>query len=67
MHSFIAGQATEMLPPLAVIPLDAATGKDLASLEQFANDSNSQMVYAQDEFGNNIAVGVFVTEGLLSK
>ena len=42
--------------------MDAATGKDLASLEQFANDSNSQMVYAQDEFGNNIAVGVFVTE-----
>ena len=62
MHSFIAGQQTEMLPPLAVIPSDAATGKDFASREEFANDSNSQMVYAQDEFGNNIAVGVFVTE-----
>ena len=32
-----------------------------SALESYGNASNVNMVYATDEFGNNIAVGVFVT------
>ena len=34
----------------------------VTSLEQYAESSNSKLVYAHDEIGNDIAVGVFVTE-----
>lgn len=42
--------------------LEPSDTNDLCSLEHFAEGTNSQLVYAQDEFGNNIAVGVFVTK-----
>ena len=45
-----------------VVPLNGASGNDFCLLQDFAQDSNSQMILAQDEFGNHIAVGVVVTD-----
>ena len=50
------------LEPLAVILLDLVTDNQMQSLKQYAESSNSNLVYAHDELGNDIAVGVFVTE-----
>ena len=51
-----------IIAPLAVIPLQQECISEISSLQQFADASNSNLIYAQDEFGNNLAVGVFVTE-----
>ena len=46
---------------MAVFPQDDVKHEEVSSLEQFAAVSNSEMVYACDEFGNKIAVGVIVS------
>ena len=61
LYLFLPGLQSEILKPLAVIPLNEASKSDLTCLQQFAQASNSEMVYACDEFGNNLAVGLFVT------
>ena len=50
------------MKPLAVIPLETISQSQLTAMQQFADGSNSQMVYACDELGNNVAVGLFVTD-----
>ena len=59
---FVEHLDSDFLQPLAVVQLDESTTNESSSLEKLATDSNSEMVYACDEFGNPIAVGVFVTE-----
>ena len=62
MFSLISAVKSEFIPPLAVIPFTDEGNAQISSLHEFANASNSNLIYAQDEFGNNLAVGVFVTE-----
>ena len=58
----ISDTSADILAPFAVIPLETPNAEASASIQDYAEASNSNLVYAQDEFGNNIAVGVFVTE-----
>ena len=37
------------------------------SLEMFAGQSNTNLVYAHDEFGNQLAVGLMVTDEFMGK
>ena len=60
--NIFTGFTSDPLPPLAVIPLDSVKDTHITSLEQYAESSNSNLVYAHDEFRNDIAVGVFVTD-----
>ena len=59
---FISDMSPDILPPLAVIPVHNVDNSEASVLQQYAQESNSNLVYAQDAFVNNIAVGVFVTE-----
>ena len=52
----------EVLQPLAVIPIEQPDPAHSGDLQSFANQVNAPLVYACDEFGNQIAVGVFVTD-----
>ena len=52
---------TEVLAPLAVISMENTENNAMACLNQYAGASNSNLVYAHDEFGNDVAVGLFVT------
>ena len=42
------------------MPFDNTSSHRVVSLEDFATSSNSDLVYACDKFGNQIAVGVFI-------
>ena len=50
---------SEILQPFAVLPYEGES-QEVSTLQQFASLSNSEMVYACDELGNKIAVGVLV-------
>ena len=52
----------QILRPLAVIPLNDGNAEEISTLENFAATSNSQMIYACNELGEKVAVGLFVTE-----
>ena len=56
----------EILKPLAVIPLKENNGDEISYLENFASSSNAQMIYACNELGEKVAVGLFVTESFYS-
>ena len=53
---------SEVLKPVAVIPLKESNSHEISYLESFATSSNSQMVYACNENGEKVAVGIIVTE-----
>ena len=56
------GQGSELLQPIAAITLNEETDSKIGLLENFAATSNSHMVYAYNEAGEKVAVGIFVTE-----
>ena len=56
-------EGSEILKPIAVISLNGNDNNvQVSTLENFATASNSQLVYACNEFGERIAVGLYVTE-----
>ena len=57
----------DILEPLAVVPLQDSFPTEAASLVDFAKESNSQVVVASDDLGNQITVGIFVTESFDAK
>ena len=52
----------QILKRIAVIPFNEGTNDQVGLLENFALSLNSQMVYACNEYGEQVAVGIFVTE-----
>ena len=56
------GGESEILWPIAVIPLNEGNHENMGLLENFAHTSNSQMIYACNEYGEKVAVGLFITE-----
>ena len=56
------GGESEILRPIAVIPLNKGNHENMGLHENFARTSNSQMIYACNEYGEKVAVGLFVTE-----
>ena len=50
------------MKPLAFIPLKDNNGDEISYLESFASTCNAEMIYASNENGEKVAVGVFVTD-----
>ena len=56
-------EGSQYLEPLAVFPVASATSNTIdPQMEAFASTSNSEIVYACDEFGNQIALGLIINE-----
>ena len=53
---------SQFLQPLAVIPSVNGSDGGACSLEEFAAKSNLDIIYARDEFGNNIALVLVLNE-----
>ena len=63
----IDNQAGQILRPIAVIPLNGPEDEShISYLKSFATASNSEMIYACNELGEKVAIGLYVTESFNS-